>query len=661
MDKRMKWRAAHSVAMLCVALGVDMLCTVLAACGPALAEQTASVSAPEDAVIVDLSALSALPDGVSEQDGDVVVEAAGTYFVTGALEGCLAVSAGKKDEVTLVLNGVSIENPDGPAIYVENAKLTTIELPEGAENALRSGEASALEGGEAEADAEGGAVLAKDDLTIAGEGALFVGGYLNNGVQTSNALLVEGGQLKVEAVNNGLKGKDSVTLAGGSVKVTALGDGVKSDSDEGEGFGVVTIAGGALDVTSGKDAVQAETLLEISGGAVNAVSGGGSQNAPAHEGDRGFGGRGMGGFDGMKDFGGMDGAARGMHGMRGGRMGDAELPEMPDGETLPEIPEGETPPEMPEGETPPEPPEGEAPQAAVSEQDEVEPDGAKGLKSGGILRVTGGAIAVDAADDALHANGSVEIAGGSLTLASGDDGVHADEALAISGGALTVTASYEGLEANKIALTGGEIDVTASDDGVNANGGSASWGRGFGFMVGAADAASDEEMPDLLIAGGTLHVDARGDGLDSNGNIRVEGGDVVVDGPSDTGNGALDSGAESGGVCEISGGTVLAISSAGMAETFDEASAQASFQHVFESALPAGTTLTVTDASGNTLCEHVAARGFDCVVFSCPSLSVGDTVTLTADGQSAEITLSQTVTRSGESAGMRGGRGMMQR
>ena len=590
--------------------------------------------------------LSVLPLGMRAENGVVTVEAAGVYAFTGTLDGGqIVVDAGSKAEVTLVLSGVSIYNETEPAILVKKARLTTILLAEGSDNRVLSGAAAALDGSAIDAEAEGGAISARADLTIAGDGALFVGGYLNNGIHTSKNLAFSGGEIEIEAVNNGVKGKDSVTVCGGSLTVRAGGDGVISDDESGEGYGVILVTGGVLDIQSAEDAVQAETALEVTGGEITAVAGGGSESAPAHQND-GWGFGNAGGFGGRAGRGdGMGGRGMG-DGMQGrGARGGA----MPDGAPQEELPEGG----MPGGGFPNDGfPGGDFPGAPAAEQSEAtgETSSAKGLKAGTVLRICGGKITVDAADDALHANGSIEITGGSLTLASGDDGVHADDSLTIDGGEVRVTASYEGLEANQIAISGGTIDVTATDDGINANGGSVSWGwRG----PASWDAQEDEELPNLLISGGTVYVNAEGDGLDSNGNILVKGGLIVVDGPSRSGNGALDAGTESGGTCEVHGGTVLAIGSRGMAETFGDRSTQVSFEYSFNQSVPAGSALTVAAADGAVLFEHTAAKEFASVVFSCPALAQGDMLTLTAGDQRAEVTLEAIASRSANGRGWR--------
>ncbi len=270
----------------------------------------------------------------------------------------------------------------------------------------------------------------------------------------------------------------------------------------------------------------------------------------------------------------------------------------------------------------------------------------KGLKSGSSLMINGGTVTVRSQDDCVHTNGSLTIAGGELTLSTADDALHADNDLTITDGTITVVQSYEGIEGHLITIKGGTIDVTASDDGINAGGNAYSAADGTGKV-----------LPTLLIEGGSIYVNAAGDGLDSNGDLIVAGGVITVDGPSDSGNGALDSGTENGGCLVVNGGTVLAIGASGMAESFTSDSEQCSFIYNFAGALQAGTEISITDENGKVLFTHTAAKSFNSVVFSSPELTVGSTVTLTAGETSAEIEITGITNGNASGNGMFGGFG----
>lgn len=273
---------------------------------------------------------------------------------------------------------------------------------------------------------------------------------------------------------------------------------------------------------------------------------------------------------------------------------------------------------------------------------------AKGFKSGGDLTVSGGELTVDSADDALHSNANLTVSGGTLTLSSGDDGVHADGDTAISAGTVTIPASYEGIEGQTITISGGAITVTASDDGLNAAGGNDQSGSG-GFFGG--DPFQSDDSASILISGGTLYVDASGDGIDSNGSITMTGGQVFVSGPTNSGNGALDYGS----TAEITGGTIIAAGASGMAENFTSAENQG-VMLVSTGSQQAGSTIQLSDASGNALLTWQADKAYECVIISSPDVQQGSTYTVSAGSSTQTVSMTSAVYGAG--MGM-GGMGQM--
>jgi hypothetical protein len=152
-----------------------------------------------------------------------------------------------------------------------------------------------------------------------------------------------------------------------------------------------------------------------------------------------------------------------------------------------------------------------------------------------------------------------------------------------------------------------------------------------------------------------LYVNAQGDGLDSNGNLTISGGETIVDGPSNDGNGALDSGSESGGVCKVEGGTILAVGSSGMAESFDDSqSTQYSFLHNLDSHFAEGTEIKILDEKGNELFSHTAARTGNSIVFSSGELEKGKTYTISVGDEKTDVTLDSMTTSNGTYATMGG-------
>ena len=133
----------------------------------------------------------------------------------------------------------------------------------------------------------------------------------------------------------------------------------------------------------------------------------------------------------------------------------------------------------------------------------------------------------------------------------------------------------------------------------------------------------------VKINGGTLTVNASGDGLDSNGALTINGGTVYVSGPTSDGNGTFDC----DGVFTINGGVVLGTGSSGMLKTPTTDSKQNTISVSCTGS--AGDTVEVKGADGNTLVSAVAPKSFTNVMFSTPDITEGETYTVYVNGTEA--------------------------
>ena len=263
------------------------------------------------------------------------------------------------------------------------------------------------------------------------------------------------------------------------------------------------------------------------------------------------------------------------------------------------------------------------------------------ISGNGTLDVTG------TAEDAIHSKTNVTVQGGTINLKAGDDAIHADETLTILDGKVTVLESEEGLEGLVVDIQGGDITVNASDDGLNASDGSGS------------DKAPGQatEGAEIRISGGVLTVKAGGDGIDSNGDLIISGGTVVVDGPSDGGNAPIDY--DGKGV--ISGGTVFVSGDSGMFQSLnDSGSTQNSIVYYLSETQAAGTKVAVADSKGNVIYENNSTtQAFNTVLFSAADLKRGESYTVTVGEQSETVSVSETVNSIGENRGGNGPQGGM--
>ena len=557
----------------------------------------------ESAVRIELngSSISASSDSVQINGTTAILTEEATYIVSGTLDdGMLVVDADEAAKLQIVLDNASITSSTSAALYVLEADKVFVTLAEGSQNALANG-GSFVAIDDSDID---GAVYSKQDLTFNGSGALSVTSPAGHGIVGNDDLVLAGGTYTVTSASHGLNANDSVRITGETgLTLDAGKDGIHVENNNDASLGFVYISGGTFAIEAEGDGISAGAYLQITDGAYDLLAGGGSVNGESQ-------------------------SSTSWGGFRGGPM-----------ETAPSA--------------------GETSESSTS---------MKGLK----------------------AVSSLVISGGTFAIATGDDAFHADETLTVTGGAIDISESYEGLEALHLDIQGGEISLVSRDDGLNAAGGTDGSGstggrdgRFGGWMGGAPDGeapagpgeapersdgsakepveppqdASDgsvalPEMPEgggrggrggmgggvssassggsIALSGGTLTIQASGDGLDANGTIEITGGTTVVAGPTSGDTAVLDYDTSA----TIAGGTFLGTDAAGMAQTFRSAEQGVVTERVSGSA---GDEIVLADASGTALLTLSPALDFQFIVLSSPDLVSGETYTLTVGGTSTEV------------------------
>ena len=554
-------------------------------------------------------------DGVAINGQTVTITAEGTYIFSGTLsEGQIVVDADNA-KVQIVFDNVDITCASSAAVYVKSAEKVFVTLAEGSQNTLRNtDEYVAIDDNNIDA-----VIFAKSDLTLNGTGSLTIVSAEGHGIVSKDDLKITGGTYDITAAGHALSGKDSVRIADGTFILTAEKDGIHAENADDEEKGYIYIADGDFTITSDGDGMDASNIVQIEDGTFDITAGGGAADSQkTHESD-----------------------------MPGGGM--SQNIERPDGESMPQMgekPDEESMSQM--GEKPDEesmPQMGERPGGENMPQDTTTDESGtstKGIKAGGGMYLNGGTYQIDSADDSIHSNANITIADGTYTLATGDDGVHADDALTVNGGTITVTESYEGLEGLTVTINDGTIDITARDDGVNVAGGTDQSGFGtFGDHFKGMDSADDEteETTDnemwMELNGGYIHILAGGDGVDSNGDLTINGGEIYIDGPSDNGNSAIDYGDRSSAY--VNGGMLVAIGSSGMAEGMSDSSKQEVLMVKLGEQMEAG-DVVLTDSEGNVIVSYTALKSYDCVIISTAEVESGATYTLTTSGTTTEVT-----------------------
>ncbi len=494
--------------------------------------------------------------GAAFDNNTLTISSGGVYRITGSLtDGKIYVnSSDETGKVKLLLSDVSVSCSADAPLYIENSPEETVLI-------LEDGSCNSFSDTPRQLPADGteyatAAVYSKDDLQIEGGGTLNVNGNFSKGIFSKNDIDVHGGFITVNAVDDGIRGKDSVEITGGTINISCGGDGIRTSEEAEADKGKIDISGGTINIESQLDGIQATSDISITGGAVSVKSGGGAVEPSESY------------YDSFGFFG-------------GGRY--------------------------PEG-------------SMYSDSDETT-SSAKGIKAENSITVSAGTISVDSLDDSLHAP-VVSVNGGDFQLKSSDDGIHADELVTVTSGQLSVLQSYEGIEGRVIDIDGGVITLKSSDDGFNAasSDSATAYEDAFtsfnllNFRGNPGGMMDYDSTCNISVSSGTVIINAQGDGVDSNGSVTMTGGKMIVYGPTNGGNGALDY----GGSFNISGGTLLAVGSAGMAQSVTGNGVRVLD---FRADGKENTAYTVVDSSNSCLIGFTSVKSFESVVFASDRLS----------------------------------------
>ena len=158
------------------------------------------------------------------------------------------------------------------------------------------------------------------------------------------------------------------------------------------------------------------------------------------------------------------------------------------------------------------------------------------------IAIADGSFTLSATGDGLHAEnsdddtlGNIYIAGGSFVIKAKDDAIHANTLLQIDGGSFSITAA-EGLEATYIIINGGSIQISASDDGINAARKSSAYtptveinGGDITIAMGAGDTDGVDSNGNVVVNGGTINISGQSS-FDYDGTAQYNGGTIIVNG-----------------------------------------------------------------------------------------------------------------------------------
>ena len=202
------------------------------------------------------------------------------YVLTGeTTDGFFKLYSTKKQAI--VLNGVSISNPDGAAINNQSKKRTFIVLNDGTRNYLSDG--TNYKDATDDEDMKG-CFFSEGQLIFSGSGYLEVDANCKAGIRSDDYVrTLPKTNIYVDASSgNGIRGNDAVIVTGGVININVTGTADKGISTDGEvridgGRTTIITSGGYEYDSDDKDysacsGIKADSIININGGEVNIKS-----------------------------------------------------------------------------------------------------------------------------------------------------------------------------------------------------------------------------------------------------------------------------------------------------------------------------------------------------------------------------------------------------
>lgn len=490
--------------------------------------------------------------GVYIDNNSVHISVGGYYRLKGNFENIIVESSDSRP-VVLILDNAHIESANKTPIYIYRAAKCIVSTVEDTDNYIIDKRKKYVE------TENKAAIYSIPNLTINGEGNLYVEGNYQDGICSDRNVKLLSGNLDITALNEGITA-ENVFSRGGEISINSNGDSIKAKKKNNKG--IIAFNGGIFKIKSEKDAVSSNGDIYEKNTTLNICTGNGAEKSKKLE---------------SRDL----VSERMPPELRTNKQEEnVDLPSMKGLKADKGI--------------------------YISDGDVIFDTDDDAIHSGEEIILNGGNFQIATGDDAIHSDKNVILNDGNLSIIHCYEGIEG-KYIEINGGEINIIALDDGINAigDGTSLMGPPPDNKNFENDIQSKDNEAE------KKIPSQIKAEDNEDTTMLFRmnGGNVYIEADGDGIDINGSCEMNGGDITSyakkDGP--------DLAWDYDGICRMNGGSFKGTGNAGMMEMPSDKSKKYCLMAYMPTTYRNGGNIRIIDDSGAEV-ENFSTDGSFCWV-----------------------------------------------
>ena len=245
------------------------------------------------------------------------------------------------------------------------------------------------------------------------------------------------------------------------------------------------------------------------------------------------------------------------------------------------------------------------------------------------LLVKNGNFFIESGDDAIkitsEKNGKFYMEDGSIKIKSNDKGINSDNEVHIVSGEFNIDSKGECIGGRQVSVYGGKLNLKTDDDAINATDAN-------------QNKKSNQTGVFIRIAGGDIYIDANMDGIDSNGDLYLEGGKLFINGADNDNERIID---YNGNIIldNANGFEMIGVGPSSKMQNLGENPKQNYVIVYFANIMPANDDIVVKDKDGNVLLSHKTNKNYKAIMLTSKTLKENIKYILVAGKKEIDIDL----------------------